>query len=124
MPRPRQYREWSLSERLPSEISVEQARDILLDCFATVHGPHYAVTKAHFGIVADETTIRRSVKGSLRLAFKHVGGDFDHPTPDALAKVTHHLRDKSLAWGTPTDVVARHHLEITRVLMRVPGAEA
>ena len=123
MPVPREFREWSLSERLPAEISPERARDIVLECFATVHGPHYAATKAHIGVSVDEATIRRSVKGTLRIAFKNAGGDFEHPDRDMLERVVRYLRDKSLSWGTPAHVVEKHQRDIARVLMRVPVQE-
>lgn len=121
MPRPRQYREWSLQQRLPSTVTPEHAREIMLDCFATVHGPHFAVTKAEIGMRVDEATVLRSVKGTLRLAFSHSGGDYDRPDREALIKVAQYLYEKSLSWGTPHEVVARHHNQLMRVLARVPA---
>jgi len=119
MARARQYREWTLQERLPSQIEPARARDILLDCFATVHGPHYEATKKHMGVSATKEDVRRSVKGIMRIAFRQAKGDFDHPDRESLERVVEYLGEKSRTWGTPEPVIARHSADIQRVLMRV-----
>ncbi|MBN2405642.1 MAG: hypothetical protein JXE06_08685 [Coriobacteriia bacterium] len=119
MARERLYREWALEERLPSEISPERARDIMVDCFATVHGPHYAHTKRLLGVSAEEADVRRSIKGILRIAFRQAKGDFEKPDRDSLYEVAEYLREKSVTWGTPAHVTATHFSEMERVLLRV-----
>lgn len=120
MARDRVYREWRLQEVLPSELTVTQARDILLDCFHTAHGEHFTETKSQLGISSDEKSVRRSVKGALRIAFKHMHGSFDAPTKHDLENVAEYLAQKSRLWGTPEPVIRRHQSELERVFARVP----
>ncbi|MHB8705525.1 MAG: hypothetical protein ACYC77_03315 [Coriobacteriia bacterium] len=63
--------------------------------------------------------MRHSVKGMIRLAFKSVHGNYDHPTRDDLIKVIEYLGEKSLSWGTPDEVVARQAQQLMRVIARV-----
>jgi len=119
--RARDYGEWSHRNVVPAEVPPEMARDIILDWFTSVHGPHFAATKAAIGVPADEATVRMSVKGSLRLAFKRHGDDYERPTREALLKVCRYLHQKSLSWGTPQDVASRHLREIERIIDRVPA---
>ncbi len=119
MARDRAFREWRLQEVLPAELDATAARDIVLDCFYTVHGAHFEATKAHLGISADEKRVKQSAKGALRLAFRHTGGSFDAPTKPQLEKVMDYLDEQSRSWGTPDDVIRKHRAELQRVLARV-----
>ncbi|MDO8950955.1 MAG: hypothetical protein Q7V61_10660 [Actinomycetota bacterium] len=119
MARDRVYREWRLQEVLPAELTVLQARDILLDCFHAVHGDYFIETKSQLGILADERAVMRSVKGAMRLAFKQMHGNYDAPTKHDLENVAEYLAEKSRAWGTPEVVVRRHQSEMERVFSRV-----
>ncbi len=119
MARDRVYREWRLQEVLPAELTVEQARDILLDCFYTTHGDHFLETKSQLGVMADEKAVRRSVKGTLRIAFRQMHGSYDAPTKHDLENVAEYLSQKSRSWGTPEAVIRRHTAEMHRVFSRV-----
>lgn len=119
MARDRLYNEWQFRQILPAEIDAATARDILLDCFYTAHGAHFEATKTQLGISAEGERVLKSAKGVIRLAFKHVGGNYDTPTKAQLEKVAAYLADKSRSWGTPELVVQRHQAEMQRVLSRV-----
>ncbi|TDB39832.1 MAG: hypothetical protein D9V44_02490 [Actinobacteria bacterium] len=119
MARDRAFREWRLQEVLPAEIDVATARDIVLDCFYTVHGAHFEATKAHLGVSVDEKRVRQSAKGALRLAFRHTGGSYDAPTKAQLEKVMEHLDAQSRSWGTPEHLIRNHRAELQRVIARI-----
>lgn len=119
MARERLYREWQPSQLLPATMSAAEARDIVVDCFHTMHGPHFEQTKSALGISAEDHRVRQSVKGMIRLAFKSVHGNYDSPTRDDLLKVVDYLNEKSRSWGTPADVIARHEQQLVRVIARV-----
>ncbi len=119
MARERAYRQWRLQEVLPAELDVTQARDILLDCFYTVHGAHFEATKNQLGLSTDDSRVLQSAKGVLRLAFRHCGGCYDAPTKAHLAKVAEFLAEKSRSWGTPESIVRAHNVEIERVFARI-----
>ena len=119
MAKDRAYREWRLQEVLPAELTVAQARDILLDCFHTTHGDHFIETKSQLGICSDERAVRRSVKGALRIAFRQMHGSYDAPTKHDLENVAEYLAQKSRGWGTPEAVIRRHQTELERVFSRV-----
>lgn len=119
MPSERPYGEWKPEEPLPRRMTAVQARDVLIDCFHMMHGPHFEQTKFALGIRADEQRVRQSVQGAVRLAFKRVDASFDAPTRDHLLRVVDVLVDRSRAWGTPDDVIDRHYNDLRRVISRV-----
>lgn len=119
MARERLYREWRPTELLPATITPAEARDVIIECFHTVHGPHFEQTKAALGIGVDHHRVRRSAKGVIRLAFKSVQGNYDEPTRDELLKVIHALTEQSRSWGTPDVVIERHANQLRRVVSRV-----
>ncbi len=119
MARDRVYNEWRLQEVLPATMDAAAARDIMLQCFFTVHGGHFEATKNHLGVSADEKRVLQSVKGAVRLAFRHTGGNFDDPTKAQLEKVAEYLAEKSRSWGTPDSVIGRHQAELARVFSRI-----
>ncbi|PKQ20809.1 MAG: hypothetical protein CVT66_02940 [Actinobacteria bacterium HGW-Actinobacteria-6] len=119
MARDRAYREWRLEQVLPAEMDAFAARDIMLDCFYHVHGAHFEATKEMLGVTSNEKRVRQSAKGALRIAFRHVGGNYDEPTKKQLEQVSEYLSEKSRAWGTPDNVIARHQREMQRVFSRV-----
>lgn len=119
MARERLYREWQPTELLPARMTVVEARDIVLDCFHTMHGPHFEQTKSVLGVNSEDHRVRQSVKGMVRLAFKSVEGSYDHPTRDDLLKVIDYLGEKSRSWGTPDEVVDRQAQQLMRVIARV-----
>lgn len=120
MARERTYGDWRLDEVLPAEMDAAAARDILIDCFYSVHGEHFAATKSQLGISAEDKHILRSVKGAVRLGFRSVGGSFDAPTKADLTKVAEYLAEKSRSWGAPESAIQRHQAEFVRVFSRVP----
>ena len=122
MARDRAYKEWRLDEVPPVELDAAAARDVMLDCFYRVYGEHFEATKEMLGVSSTEKGVKQSANGVLRIAFRHVGGSYDEPTKEQLEQVAEYLAEKSRAWGTPDDVVARHQQEMLRVLSRIKAS--
>jgi hypothetical protein len=116
----REFGSWTLDREMMRGITAERARDIMAECMYAVHGPHFAQTKQHMGVPYDDAAIRRSVQGTLRLAFKTCKGDYDNPTRESLERVLDHLGRKALAWGAADALVRRHRAQLARVISRLP----
>lgn len=89
-------------------------RDMIVDCLTGAHGARFAAHRDALGLSADPGAVRESVEGMVRLAFKQARGDFDHPDSASLCAAVNILAERSLSWGTATDVVFEHHCAITR----------
>ena len=53
---------------------------------------------------------------TIKLAFDEVGGDFDNPAKESLARAVEVLAKKARAWGTPTETVEHNRGQIQRAL--------
>jgi len=116
----REFGSWTLDREMMRGITAERARDLMAECMYAVHGPHFVQTKQHMGVPCDEAAIRRSVQGTLRLAFKTCKGDYNTPTRESLERVLDHLGQKALAWGATEDMIRRHRSQLERVISRLP----
>lgn len=113
---------WRLTEDHLSELTPLRARDLIVECFFFAQRETMARTRLRLGAAhVDEASIRSNVVGAVRVAMKEAGGDFDHPTTDALAGAVDVLARKAEAWGTPEDIVRHHHEQIATMLRRLGG---
>jgi hypothetical protein len=108
---------WTLPERQLDGVTVLSARDLVVECFFEAQRETFERAKQRVGASTfDEGSVRVTVTGAVRIAFKEIGGDFDRPTRRSLASTIEVLARKAIAWGTPEDVVAHHRAEVQRVL--------
>ena len=96
--------------------SLPDLRDMVVDCFASTHGPHFGQTREVLGLEVSAHAIRSSVEEMVRLAFQQVGGSFDRPTPQSLLRVVSFLAERSLEWGVSEDCVFDHPSAMTRAI--------
>lgn len=100
----------------PESLTAEAVRDMIVDCFTTAHGARFSDHRRELGMDDRRESVRRSVEDMVRLAFDQVGGDFDKPTANNLARVATLLAERSLAWGAPPDRVFENHQAMTRTV--------
>ncbi len=100
MARDRVYREWRLQEVLPAELTVEQARDILLDCFYTTHGDHFLETKSQLGVMADEKAVRRASRARCASRFGRCMAATT-PPPSTISRTSPSISPRSPVRGNP-----------------------
>jgi len=111
----RAFRPCSPGESLSAEVlSPTVVRDMIVDCLNGALGARFGAHRHALGLSADADAVRHSVEGMVRLAFRQVGGDFDRPSAASLAAVVNMLAERSLSWGTSSDVVFEHYCAITR----------
>jgi hypothetical protein len=94
-------------------------RDALVDCFAANHGEGFMSARAALGLECTDAALRASVEGMVRLAFQQVGGNFDHPTAETVARAVTLLAERSLGWGISEDAVFEHHCLMTRAIGKI-----
>ena len=94
-------------------------RDMLVECFTAAQRETFARAKESLGMPIDEESLRRSVTGAVRAAFKSAGGDFDAPTKSSIILAIDVLAASAAAWGTPADIVDHHHQQIEVVVSRL-----
>lgn len=112
----RQYARWSVTPDDLREMDAVKARDLVVECFYDAQRETFMRAKENLGVTPDEVSIRRSVKGAVRLAFATTGGDFDAPTCQSLMAAIGDLAAKAATWGTPPDVIDHHRSQIEIVL--------
>lgn len=94
-------------------------RDALVDCFAATHGEGFMAARSALGLECTDAALRASVEGMVRLAFQQVGGSFDFPTTQAVARAATLLAERSLGWGISEDAVFEHHCLMTRAVGKI-----
>lgn len=111
-----QWRDWDVLAN--GAHTLPELRDMVVDSFAATHGPHFGRTRAVLGLEATHDAVRHSVEDMVRMAFRQLGGCFDSPTSESLARVVSFLSERSLSWGVPPDAVFESHSLITRAIGR------
>jgi hypothetical protein len=112
--------QWQDHEGQTSEkLTIAHVRDSLVDCFTATHGPRFSESRAALGMETTPHAVRGTILGMVRLAFQQVGGSYDDPTPESLARAVSLLAERSLEWGVPEDVVFEHHCTMIRAVGRV-----
>ena len=117
------YTRWTVSPRDLQGMSEERARDLIVRCFIEAQKETFQHARERLGASTDEGSIQKTMMTSVRMAFTEVGGDFDHPTPDSLQKVVEKLGRAAMSWGTPTEIIQHHQMQIQRVLERLGEAK-
>jgi len=111
---------WKLPESQLVDLTPEKARDLVVECFYYAQHETFLRTKQKLGVTRlDETSLRASIVGAVRLAFDEIGGDYDHPTVASLRSAIAVLARKAESWGTPMDIIQHHARQIGRVLSRM-----
>ncbi|MHB1452152.1 MAG: hypothetical protein ACYCXR_10060 [Coriobacteriia bacterium] len=101
-------------------VSPFEVREQLLRCFAQEHGERFAAQERALGLNTGAGCGSNGIETMVRLAFQQVGGDFEEPSRVALTRVANLLSERSLEWGTPSEMV----LECHEVLLRqIAGVE-
>jgi len=113
------YSRWCVAPSHLEQLDESKARDLVVECFLDAQRETFVRMKENVGITPDEASLRRSVKGAVRLAFVNTGGDFDNPTCQSLERAIGELAAKAAAWGTPGDIIAHHKAQIGMVLARL-----
>ncbi|MDP2299288.1 MAG: hypothetical protein Q8M55_01080 [Actinomycetota bacterium] len=93
---------------------VQAVRDAVVDCFTSTHYARFGASREELGLDTHTSAVRESVEGIVRLAFLHVGGNYDTPTVGSIIAVVNLLAERSLEWGVEDDVVFDHHCAMLR----------
>jgi hypothetical protein len=110
------FHRWCLKEEDLKDLNPARAKDLIINCFYEAQKETFARSKQSLGLPADEAQLLASVLSAIKLAFKEVGEDFDRPAKKSLIKVVEVLGRKSMAWGTPQDIIEYHRGQIMRVI--------
>jgi hypothetical protein len=111
---------WKLPAIALPDLTPARARDLVVDCFYFAHHETFERAKRRLGArPPDEDSLRATVIGAVRMAFRESGGDFDRPTVASLAGAIAVLGRKAESWGTPPDIVRHHGDQIRRLLERM-----
>jgi hypothetical protein len=110
------YVRWFLDDADLLEMTSLKARDLIVTCFYEAQKETIAAAGKKIGQVQNETDLRNTVIGAVRLAFREAGGDFELPTKGSLMAAVQILARKSQHWGTPPEIVEHHKVQIERLL--------
>jgi hypothetical protein len=110
------FHRWRLKEEDMADLDPAKARDLIIRCFYEAQKETFARSKESLGLRAEEEQLQASVLSAIKRAFRETGGDFDSPTRQSLLKIIEVLGRKSLAWGTPPDIIEYHRSQIMRVI--------
>lgn len=115
-----EWNDWAADERL----SLLQLRDRIVDGILATHGEYFSQSRAALGLDPSDSAVRNSAEGMVRLAFQTVGGSFDAPTVQSLAKVVNMLAERVLGWGASPDDIFEHHCTLMRDIGRLEMIQA
>ncbi len=110
-----EWNEWAADERM----SLLQLRDRVVDGILLTHGEYFGQSRAALGLDPSDSAVRNSAEGMVRLAFQTVGGSYDAPTVQSLAKVVNMLAERVLGWGASPDDIFEHHSTLMREIGRL-----
>ena len=107
------FNRWRLETSDVRGLDAAKARDLVINCFFEAQKETISRAKRNMGGAASDDEMKRATAAIVRVAFKEIGADFDHPTRDALAKVVETLAQKADAWGTPEDIIDHHRTQLS-----------
>lgn len=110
------FHRWRLKEEDLEDLNPAKAKELIINCFYEAQKETFARSKESLGMRADDTEVRTSVLSAVRLTFREAGGDFNNPTRESLIRVVEVLGRKSMAWGTPGDIIEYHREQIMKVI--------
>ena len=111
-----EYTKWSIKEEDLKELTLKDARDLIIICFYEAQKESIASTKKDLNSKINDGEIYNSVLARVRFASKQCGGDWENPSLECLLNVVKYLESGAIASGTPDDIVAHHKNQILRVL--------
>jgi hypothetical protein len=102
-----------------ADLDGPAARDLLIECFYTSQRRMFERQKRRMGIPVHPDSIRRSVNGAVRAAFRREGACWEDPGRQEMERVIERLSVQARAWGTPEAVIQRNRSEFEKVLARL-----
>lgn len=102
--------------------TVEQARDLMVECFFHAHHETLARVKRTLSASPQppsDDALRRNIRMMLKVTMRENADDFDRPTVASLGRLLTALRAKAAAWGTPDDIIQHHCAQIGALLGQV-----
>lgn len=115
------YKRFALSKEELQNLTPLKARDIIVHCFFEAQKETFTRVMKTLGNIPNDADLKVKLEGSVRLAFKEAGGDFDHPNLQSLMKAVQVLGNKAAAMGTPSDIIEYHKAEIMKVFAALAG---
>ncbi len=110
------FKRWSLKESDLDDLTPLKARDLVIKCFFEAQKETFTRARQDIGITFDARDLLTTVKGSIKLAFRGAGEDFERPTKASLSKVVEALSKKAASWGTPQDIIDYHKSQIRKII--------
>ncbi len=101
-------------------LTPARARELVVRCFYNAQKETFARAAKSLGTAPGEDAMKRMVEGAVRLAFRAVKADFEHPTKQTLAQAVTELATKAAAMGTPPDIIAHHKGQLGRLFAALP----
>ena len=111
-----EYTKWSIKEEDLKDLTLIDARNLIIICFYESQKESIASTKKDLNSKINDGEMYNSVVARVRFASKQCGGDWKNPSLKYLFNIVKYLESSASAAGTPDDVVAHHKSQILRVL--------
>lgn len=101
-------------------ITPEQVRDAMVNCFVNAHGETLKDFKSYENISEEEfEKIKRTdIESLIKGIFEEVGGDFNHPSKEMLIRVINKLAVFSKKFRSE-DEVNKHYQEIKSLIDKI-----
>ncbi len=107
------FNRWRLETSDVRGLDAVKARDLVINCFFEAQKETLSRAKQKVGMESTtDEEMKRTTAAIVRVAFKEIGADFDHPTRKALEQVVQALAHKAEAWGTPEDIIEHHRAQL------------
>lgn len=114
-----EFQKWVVDDSRLTGATPLRARDLIVECFHFAQKDKFKALRVKAGIPSTDADISNSIKVMVRLAFTEVGGDFQEPTKDILAKVIDFLGNKEAMWGTPKEIIEHNKKQLFKVINKL-----
>ncbi|MCK5223845.1 hypothetical protein KAR04_03680 [Candidatus Calescamantes bacterium] len=111
-----EYTKWSIKEEDLKDLTLIDARNLIIICFYEAQKESIASTKKDMNSKINDGEMYNSVLARVRFASKQCGGDWENPSLEYLLNIVKYLENSASAAGTPDDIVAHHKNQILKVL--------
>jgi hypothetical protein len=115
----KEFHRWSIRPTNLVNLTEAKARDLIVQCFVEAQKETFYHARERLGASTDQESIQKSMATSIRMVFKEVGHDYEHPTLEGLEKVVERLAKAAQSWGTPDEIICHHKAQIEKVFIKL-----
>ncbi|MBI9103997.1 MAG: antitoxin family protein [Spirochaetales bacterium] len=113
-------REWNISKNDYIDLTPVKARNVMIRCFMYAHLEEVLTSKRKRVTYNDYDLAKDGLLAEIKLTFKQVDEDIQHPTKSALKKVLNLLTQKQINRGATPEIIKNHQRQLTQLIDALP----